>query len=183
MSVNFRSFDLSQVDEDISKVHDLVSVDLTEPYTIAIYLYFLKNWPDLALFAYLDDDPKNVIGVIVGSVKAHQGRKARGYIAMLAVQEKWRGKGIAKSLISRQVDVFRKRGADEIVLEAESSNLAAINLYESQGFIRTRRMHRYYFVMQDAYRLVLPLTERSLKPLVFLPPLEERELAKLTETV
>lgn len=181
--VQFRSFDVNKVDEDIGHVHRLVAVDLTEPYTIAIYLYFLKNWPELAIFAYDDEDPNNIVGVIVGSLRCHQDRKARGYVAMLAVQEQWRGQGIAKKLISKQVEVFKAKKADEVVLEAKCSNEAAVRLYESQGFLRTRRMHRYYIVMQDAYRLVLPLTERALTPLVFLPPLDMERILELQETI
>jgi len=180
--VNFRSLDPADLEREIERVHGLVAVDLTEPYTVAIYLYFLKNWPQLAIFAY-DTDPENVVGCIVGSLRAHQNRLARGYIAMLAVSEAWRGRGIAKQLVSTQIDAFRKLGADEVTLEAETSNGAAVALYESQGFLRTRRMHHYYLVMQDAYRLALPLTERALRPLVFLPPLTPERLRELAEPV
>lgn len=180
--VNFRTLNLKDIEGDMAKVHQLVSIDLTEPYTIAIYIYFLKNWPKLAIFAYANNNPEDVIGVVVGSLKSHQGKKVRGYIAMLAVQKLWRGRGIAKKLISEQVTAFRELGADEIVLEAESSNQAAIHLYQSQGFLRTRRMRHYYSVMQDAYRLVLPITERALKPMIFLPGLPAKRLKALAET-
>lgn len=180
--VKFRTLNLDDIEGDMAMVHQLVSIDLTEPYTIAIYIYFLKNWPELAIFAYANNNSEDVIGVIVGSLKSHQEKKVRGYIAMLAVQKQWRGKGIAKRLISEQVAAFRELGADEIVLEAESSNEAAMHLYQSQGFLRTRRMHHYYSVMQDAYRLVLPITEKSLKPIIFLPALSTKRLKELAES-
>lgn len=174
--LKFRCFDTSRVTEEIANVHSLVSGDLSEPYTIAIYYYFMLNWPDLAIFAYVDGNPNEFVGVIVGGLRNHQQRKLRGYIAMLAVKEEFRGRGIAKQLISEQIEAFKQHGADEVVLEAECKNKAGISLYEGQGFIRTRRMSRYYFGMNDAFRLVLPLTEKALKTTVFLNPTETEEL-------
>jgi peptide alpha-N-acetyltransferase len=48
-----------------------------------------------------------------------------------------------------------KRGCDEIVLEAEVTNDAALNLYENLGFLREKRLYRYYLNGVDAYRLKL----------------------------
>jgi len=46
-------------------------------------------------------------------------------------------------------------GVDEIVLETEYDNRAALSLYESLGFIREKRLHRFYLNGKDAFRLVL----------------------------
>ena len=39
----------------------------------------------------------------------------RGYIAMLAVKEGYRGKGIATELVRRTLDVMIERDADEVL--------------------------------------------------------------------
>lgn len=49
-------------------------------------------------------------------------------------------------------------GADEIVLETELTNVGALNLYEKLGFIRDKRLHRYYLNGMDAFRLKLWLS-------------------------
>ncbi|EPE34376.1 Acyl-CoA N-acyltransferases (Nat) [Glarea lozoyensis ATCC 20868] len=49
------------------------------------------------------------------------------------------------------------RGADEVVLETEESNVAAMRLYERLGFLRSKKLHRYYLNGSSAYRLVLRL--------------------------
>jgi len=46
-------------------------------------------------------------------------------------------------------------GVDEIVLETEYDNFAALSLYESLGFIREKRLYRFYLNGKDAFRLVL----------------------------
>jgi N-alpha-acetyltransferase 30 len=45
------------------------------------------------------------------------------------------------------------------VLETEVTNLASNKLYERLGFLRTKRLHRYYLNGNTAYRLVLYLKE------------------------
>jgi hypothetical protein len=49
------------------------------------------------------------------------------------------------------------RDADEVVLETEVSNTAAMKLYERLGFLRSKKLHRYYLNGNTAYRLVLLL--------------------------
>ncbi|KCV68698.1 acetyltransferase [Fonticula alba] len=96
---------------------------------------------------------------------APQLEHRRGYIAMLVVDPEARGLGIGRSLVSRVVENMRAApgGCDEVVLEAETSNLAALRLYSSLGFQRTKFLSRYYLSTSDAYRLVLSLTDRDLK--------------------
>jgi len=52
---------------------------------------------------------------------------------------------------------MKQDGVDEIVLETEYDNYAALSLYESLGFIREKRLHRFYLNGKDAFRLVLAI--------------------------
>jgi N-alpha-acetyltransferase 30 len=81
---------------------------------------------------------------------------------MLAVSEASRGQGIASRLVKKAVDAMAQRHADEIVLETEETNLPAMRLYERLGFLRSKKLHRYYLNGNSAYRLVLLL--RSVDP-------------------
>lgn len=53
------------------------------------------------------------------------------------------------------MQAMKEDGVDEIVLETEYDNFAALSLYESLGFIREKRLHRFYLNGKDAFRLVL----------------------------
>ena len=44
-----------------------------------------------------------------------------------------------------------------MILETEVDNTAALALYASLGFIREKRLFRFYMNGKDAFRLVLPL--------------------------
>jgi len=50
---------------------------------------------------------------------------------------------------------MKEDGVEEIVLETEYDNSAALSLYESLGFIREKRLYRFYLNGKDAFRLVL----------------------------
>lgn len=76
---------------------------------------------------------------------------------MLAVSSAYRGHGIATALVKRAIDAMAARGADEVVLETEETNAPAMRLYERLGFLRSKKLHRYYLNGNSAYRLVLLL--------------------------
>lgn len=78
---------------------------------------------------------------------------------MLAVQEAYRGRGIATKLVCMAIDAMSARNADEIVLETEVTNTASLKLYERLGFLRSKRLHRYYLNGNAAFRLILYMKE------------------------
>ena len=46
-------------------------------------------------------------------------------------------------------------GAEEVILETEITNTAALKLYESFGFLRDKRLQSYYLNGNDAFKLKL----------------------------
>ncbi|KFY78000.1 hypothetical protein V499_02770 [Pseudogymnoascus sp. VKM F-103] len=140
-------------------IRSLISKDLSEPYSIYVYRYFLYHWGDLCFMA-IDPKTSALIGVVVNKLEIHQSHSPptlRGYIAMLAVSSSYRGHGIATTLVQKAIDAMIARDADEVILETEVSNTAAMKLYERLGFLRSKKLHRYYLSGSTAYRLVLQL--------------------------
>jgi N-alpha-acetyltransferase 30 len=76
---------------------------------------------------------------------------------MLAVDSTCRGRGVATALVKQAIEAMVERKADEIVLETEETNIPAMRLYERLGFLRSKKLHRYYLNGNSAYRLVLLL--------------------------
>lgn len=176
MSVFHRDGDLDYCEFDvacektISAVSDLISKHLSEPYSIFVYWYFLNTWPQYSYTVKLNG---NIVGVIISKVEPHRDVRMRGYIGMLVIDPACRKRGIATNLIKITINNMKEwDNADEIMLETEVINKGALNLYESMGFMRTKRLYRYYMNTHDAYRLILPLTEKSCTRIAFLPPLE-----------
>lgn len=134
----------------------------SEPYQIYTYRYFLKQWPRFSFLAYACSDAGQVpVGAIVGKMDRHLrgSRLWRGYIAMLSVDTAWRRHGIGTRLVQRLIDEMQLLGSDEIVLETEQDNHAALALYERHGFIREKRLYHFYLNGNDAFRLVRPLVK------------------------
>jgi N-alpha-acetyltransferase 30 len=108
----------------------------------------------------LDGNSNNTLcGVVVCKLEPHRRGPLRGYIAMLATETSFRGKGIATTLVSKAIDLMIERGAEEIALETEETNTAAMKLYERLGFLKSKKLHRYYLNGNSAYRLLLYLKE------------------------
>ncbi|OCF34871.1 hypothetical protein I316_03417 [Kwoniella heveanensis BCC8398] len=77
----------------------------------------------------------------------------------------------ASKLAELAISKMAERGAHEVVLETEYDNAPSLALYDRLGFLREKRLHRFYSNHKDAFRLILPI-ERD-QP----PPLESEEEA------
>ncbi|KAL1887047.1 hypothetical protein Sste5346_010465 [Sporothrix stenoceras] len=161
----------------LPSIRALISRDLSEPYSIYVYRYFLYQWSHLpfrhvrfrvsytdylhiCLMQALDPIDSSLVGVVICKLETHAANgpsTRRGYIAMLAVSAAHRGHGVATALVKMGIDAMAEQDADEMVLETEESNAPAIRLYERLGFFRSKKLHRYYLNGNSAYRLVLPL--------------------------
>jgi len=130
----------------------LIQKDLSEPYSIYTYRYFIHNWPMLCFLAMYGE---KCVGAIVCKLDLHKKIVRRGYIAMLAVDENYRKEKIGSNLVMRAIAAMVKDGADEVVLETEITNEPALKLYENLGFVRDKRLFRYYLNGVDALRLKL----------------------------
>ncbi|CAH8501724.1 unnamed protein product [Heterobilharzia americana] len=145
-------------ESDLNSIISLIAKDLSEPYSIYTYRYFIYNWPKLCLLAI--NEHGNCVGTIVCKMETHSENLHNGYIAMLAVEENHRRIGIGSRLVQLAINLMIQDGCDEIVLETEVTNKAALALYEQLGFCRDKRLLRYYLNGGDAFRLKLWLTPR-----------------------
>lgn len=75
---------------------DLIDKSLSEPYSVFTYRYFLHQWPNLCYLAF---DGAKAVGVIVCKMDDHRGH-LRGYIAMLVVDNTYRGRGLGRLAVA-----------------------------------------------------------------------------------
>lgn len=118
--------------------------------------YFIEGWPELCRICY-EIETNKIIGVILGKICMHKERK-RGYIAMLTVSHNHRKMGIGSRLVDEFVNIMKLHMVDEIVLETEIENKASLQLYDKFGFIRDKKLDKYYWNGNDAFRLKLWVT-------------------------
>jgi len=138
-------------EHEMPEIVGLIEKDLSEPYSVFTYRYFINNWPDLC---FITRQQGRCVGTVVCKLDVHRCRNThRGYIAMLAVDKELRGQGLGKKLVRLCLDRMRELGADECVLETEVTNKGALALYRSMGFVKEKRLHKYYLNGNDAFRL------------------------------
>ncbi|TIB70855.1 hypothetical protein E3Q23_04015 [Wallemia mellicola] len=157
-------------ERQLSDIMDLIDSELSEPYINMTYRYFLHTWPQLTFLAY---DHTKAVGVVVCKQERHKSGLMRGYIAMLSVRSEYRKKGIATKLVRMAIDEMISTGAEEvslgiislqlpnrqqIILETEVDNNTSIAFYKRLGFMREKRLYRFYMNGKDAYRLCLPVS-------------------------
>ncbi|KAG6755453.1 hypothetical protein POTOM_041279 [Populus tomentosa] len=192
-------------------IMNLVDQELSEPYSIFTYRYFVYLWPQLSFLAF---HKGKCVGTVVCKMGDHRNSTFRGYIAMLVVIKPYRGRGIgngfgflyvlgfcaqfevvldrilnwfflyyrfirnaegkvATELVTRSIQVMMESGCEEVTLEAEVTNKGALALYGRLGFIRAKRLFRYYLNGVDAFRLKLLFPQPELHP--FLPMMVDRD--------
>lgn len=62
----------------------------------------------------LDEKSDELRGVVVCKLETHRSGTYRGYIAMLATVQEFRGKGIATNLVKLAIEAMKSRDADEV---------------------------------------------------------------------
>jgi len=165
----FRPYDPDS--DDLNQIINLVESELSEPYIIYTYRYFLTDWPHLSFLCFADsesegadeegDGARQAIGAIVCKQDVHRGKLNRGYIAMLTTKKEARMMGIARKLVQMAMQRMIADGAQEIVLETEFDNRAALAFYQKLGFIREKRLFAFYLNHKDAFRLVYPIDSHA----------------------
>jgi N-alpha-acetyltransferase 30 len=142
------------VDESqLGELTALIDQELSEPYSIYTYRYFIHGWPEHCYLA-LDRGTGKLVGGIVCALEPRK-QVLRGYVAMLVVDSAYRKRGIASTLVLAAVHSLRRSNCDLVTLEAEASNGAALGLYQKLGFIREKALHKYYLTGSRAFRLKL----------------------------
>lgn len=89
-------------EHDLPEVMRLIDVELSEPYSIFTYRYFLHSWPQLCFLA-LDGD--RAFGTIVCKMDM-RGDHMRGYLAMLVVEKAYRSKGVGERRVPFAISIL-----------------------------------------------------------------------------
>ena len=80
--------------------------------------------------------------------------KQKGY-SCSECDSSFRKQKIGSTLVKKAIEAMVEDDADEVVLETEITNKPALKLYENLGFVRDKRLFRYYLNGVDASRLKL----------------------------
>ncbi len=160
---------LRQIDECSirrAEASDLISVmeinlkTLPEHYSDYFYESLLAEMPEAFIVA-------EIAGKCVGYIMCKMehgfsnfkklGFVKKGHMVSVAVDDKYRKRGIGKVLVEESVNGVKSRGCDEFYLEVRCSNTDAIRLYEGLGFVIRQRINTYYRDGEDGYLMSIEL--------------------------
>jgi ribosomal protein S18 acetylase RimI-like enzyme len=87
----------------------------------------------------MESDPELFLGAfhegkLVGTVIGSYDFRMKGWINRLAVDPAYRGRGIAKQLVTRMEEILTKRRAAILATLVELPNPASINLFRKLGY-------------------------------------------------
>ena len=110
---------------------------------------FYRGWPREDFVTYLSQAETPVY------VAVDARRRVAGFLMLrllgdetelitVAVEPKWRGKGIGRSLLRAAFADLMYKPARRILLEVAADNPAAVKLYRSEGFAEIGRRDGYY---------------------------------------
>ncbi len=125
---------------------------------------FPDPWPAVAFEEELSRDNGGMIvaenkGIITGYI-GYIIAAGEAQIINVGVAPEFRGKSIAKRLLSHIFEIAKRADCEYIFLDVRPSNAAAINLYSRFGFAELYRRPGYYrFPYEDAIVMVKNLGE------------------------
>jgi peptide alpha-N-acetyltransferase len=90
-------------EHQLQPLSDLIELELSEPYTVFTYRFFVNNYPELCFLAHIGD---KCVGGVLCKVDINKNERRKGYIGMLVVDRESRGKKIGTSFM-RGIVTFR----------------------------------------------------------------------------
>ncbi len=121
----------------------------------------IERWANYRAMAEWDDDlvfiaetPDGPVGTLVG-LRSYGSHGDVGYIGSLGVLRAWRGKGLARTLLTTAFAEYQHRGMQAVALDVDADNLTgATRLYESVGMKPVRSETSYLIELRDGTDLV-----------------------------
>ncbi|MFW5700549.1 MAG: GNAT family N-acetyltransferase [Cyclobacteriaceae bacterium] len=93
-----------------------------------------------------------VVGFIFSHVGSY-GRKLTAYNGGTGVVPEFRGKGLTSRMYDFLLPKFKAKNVEQCLLEAITTNLKALHVYQKIGFHKTK-LFRCYSMMPEKYRLL-----------------------------
>ncbi|KAA3459481.1 N-alpha-acetyltransferase MAK3 [Gossypium australe] len=139
-------------------IMNLVDQELSEPYSIFTYRYFVYLWPQLSFLAF---HKGKCVGTVVCKMGEHRNT-IRGYIAMLVVIKPYRGRGIATELVTRSIRMMMESGCEECEYEFHPSNSFQLSLFiYADAHVFVHIVNRFFTILKLVVTLEAEVTNKG----------------------
>ena len=148
---------------DLEGVIGVNERELPEDYPYFFYKNILDNFGDSFMISL--NSRNQIIGYIMWRVERAPSLNSlrlinKGHLVSIAVDSKYRRKGIANALLVNSMPEIKKYNISEFVLEVRISNENAINLYKKFNFRIQSIKKNYYRDGENAYYMVKKISKK-----------------------
>ena len=141
-------------ESDVDEVLAIEKTCFSLPWSRSAFLFDLRSVDSCCMVARLGG---RVVGYIIGLFVLDEL-----HVQNLAVQAKYRRKGLGDKLLKSLLERAEKRGSRWAALELRASNEVARRLYEKHGFrLVSVRKGYYRYPLEDALVMALDFNTRS----------------------
>ena len=130
--------------KDFKKISEIAKESFLHPWTDS---YLRKVSQEHTNDILVAETAGKTVGYILGYIKPDKS----GSIKILAVDPNYREQGVGGKLIETIVGKLKKEGANEVFLKLRADNSVAYDFYGKLGFIKTKRIRKYFSNGDDAY--------------------------------
>lgn len=134
---------------DLNEISEILTTDFDDFWNANILETELKNSFSRYIVAKIDDEIVGFAGVI-DTIDQFE-------ITNIVVKKSFRKQGIGNKLLEVLINMANNNNKKEIILEVNNKNLAAIKLYEKNGFKNIGIRKKYYNNEEDANIMTLKL--------------------------
>ncbi len=138
---------------DLTAVMNINKKYLPENYPASFFMRQHKDFPDTFLVA---ESGEEIVAYVM--CRLERGISSfrfkycnKGHIVSIAVTPEHRRQKIGTNILRKSLEAIKQRGAKEIFLEVRVTNFPAIDLYEKEGFTKTKVIPGYYRDGESAY--------------------------------
>lgn len=113
---------------------------------------FVSSWTEQQLANQLDHSRGLSLGCFDGDLKGFVLISTvldEAEILQIAVDPERQGEGLARTLLDTAIVYLKVKGVNLLMLEVRESNMAAVSLYRSYGFIEDGLRKGYYPSLQN----------------------------------
>lgn len=112
----------------------------------------MDEWDDALV--YVAETGGDAVGALVG-IRSHGANTDTGFIGSLGVVRSWRGRGLARALLTRAFDEYRHRGMRAVALDVDAESLTgATRLYRGVGMEPVRSETAYLIELRPGVDVV-----------------------------
>jgi ribosomal-protein-alanine N-acetyltransferase len=136
-------------DDDLEQVAEIEKRSIQPPWTRAAFAAEI-NKPTGRFWVLTDDETDSrVVAYAVFNFPADQA-----HLVTFAVHPDFRRQGLGVYLIRRLIAYVMRKGGTSVVLEVRKGNAAAVQLYQSLGFVVIHTVPKFYPDGEDAFSMI-----------------------------